>query len=53
VAQLLSEKPMELGYDDEVWRGTDARGLPVSSGLYFFRPEAGEAVVTGKLMLLK
>jgi hypothetical protein len=53
VVTLVNEIPLESGYHDEVWRGINDRGQPVSSGTYFFRLESAQSTVTGKLMLLK
>lgn len=35
------------------WNGTDERGEPVASGLYFYRLEMGGEVVSRKMVLLK
>ena len=36
-----------------VWHGTDDRGRAVTSGVYFYRLQVGETVLSGKLMLVK
>lgn len=41
------------GLHDVVWDGTNARGEPVASSVYFVRMSAGSSVDTRKLVLLK
>jgi hypothetical protein len=35
------------------WSGSDDRGVPVSSGIYFYKVSAGKFQDVRKLMLLK
>lgn len=35
------------------WNGTDERGRPVSSGVYFYQAQAGDFASTKKMLLLK
>ncbi len=52
VRTLLDEiKP--AGTHRITWNGTDREGQPVSSGIYFYRFQAGEVVKTRKMLLLK
>ncbi len=38
---------------NEIWRGVDSRNKPVSSGVYFYRIEAGGYQSTRKMLLMK
>ena len=52
VKSLVNElKPVGTYYI--VWDGTDASGISVTSGLYFYRIEAGNFNQTKKLMMMK
>jgi hypothetical protein len=52
VRTLLDEiKP--AGTHQITWDGTDHEGQPVSSGIYFYRFQAGDVVKTRKMLLLK
>jgi len=42
-----------LGKNEIVWDGTDAEQNPVASGLYLYRLEAGEQIISKRMMLLK
>jgi Zn-dependent metalloprotease len=41
------------GYHHVFWRGTDARGTEVSQGMYFYRLETGDKVLTRKMLRAK
>jgi len=41
------------GYYSVSWDGRDGEGKEVSSGIYFYRIEAGDFVQTRKMILLK
>ena len=41
------------GYHKVTWKGTDARGQEVSQGVYFYRLEAGDRVLTHKMLMVK
>ncbi|MCD4818185.1 MAG: hypothetical protein K8S23_05805 [Candidatus Cloacimonetes bacterium] len=43
----------KLGIYEVVWNGTDDEGKKVSSGLFFYRLEAGDFVQIRKMLLLK
>jgi hypothetical protein len=44
---------MDNGVYSVIWDGKDERGIPVSSGIYFYRLTAGELKITNKLIYLK
>ena len=52
VAELVSSQQSE-GIHQAVWDGRDAAGVPVASGLYLYRIEAGTFTQTRKMTLLK
>ena len=52
VARLYTG-PRPEGPHTVVWNGLDHRGAAVSSGVYFYRLEAGERTQTGKMLLVK
>ncbi|HER44256.1 MAG TPA: T9SS type A sorting domain-containing protein [Candidatus Eisenbacteria bacterium] len=52
IATLLDEV-REAGSHEVLWNGKDTQGNSVASGVYFYRLEAGSAVTTKKMMLLR
>lgn len=52
VVTLVDEISGE-GFREAVWDGTDSKGVPVSSGVYFYRLKAGKKILTRKMVLLK
>ncbi len=51
--RTLVDEVLPAGSHVIIWNGTNDRGDPLSSGVYFYRVIAGEQVVTRKMMLLK
>ena len=49
----LLEDVRGAGPHEARWNGTDATRASVSSGVYFYRLEAGKKVLTNKMVLLK
>jgi hypothetical protein len=52
VNELMNARLSE-GFQQTVWNGTDSRGNPVSTGVYFCRLQAGSKVLTKKMVLIK
>ena len=52
VRELMSG-PQAAGRHEALWDGTDARGTPLASGVYFVRMSAGSGTYTKKMVLLK
>ncbi len=53
VRTLVASEVQNAGRYQIRWNGMDDRGVPVSSGVYFYRISAGEFQNVQKLMLLK
>jgi hypothetical protein len=51
--KTLVHTPLGEGLKEITWHGIDARGNPVSSGVYFYRLTAGKRTLTKKMILLK
>ena len=49
----LVNKELAAGNHQLLWDGKDAKGSSVSSGIYFYRMEAGSYRATQKMMLMK
>ncbi len=52
VKTLISNR-LDAGYHTIAWRGDDNSGKPVSSGIYFYRIEAGDFSMNRKMIMLK
>jgi hypothetical protein len=52
VAELINGES-EAGYRSVVWDGSDRAGVPAAPGVYFSRMEAGEKVLSRKMVLVK
>jgi hypothetical protein len=50
---VLVDGHQAAGDHEVLWNGCDATGSPVSSGLYFYRLEAGDFEQTRKMVLLR
>ncbi len=53
VRRLVDENPYPQGRHQQVWDGRTGGGQATSSGVYFYRFEAGDQKRVGKLTLLK
>jgi hypothetical protein len=53
VARLLNGAKLEKGTHSVEWRGLDAQGRAVSSGVYFYRLQSGKDVISKKMILLR
>lgn len=52
VKQIASQ-PFKSGSHSLKWNGTDSKGTPVASGIYFYRLTSGGKTKTQKMMLMK
>ena len=53
VRTLLHERPLESGYHDLSWDGSDDRKHPVGSGIYFYKLSTEKEQLSSKMTLLK
>jgi hypothetical protein len=53
LVRVLDSGVKEMGTHDAVWDGRDAKGEAVSSGVYFYRLNAGSFSETRKMVLMK
>ena len=53
VAALIADAELPAGIHSAQWRGVDAAGRQLPSGIYFVRLSAGEVLLSRKMTLLK
>jgi hypothetical protein len=53
VVRLVDRTVMSAGFHTAVWDGRDGYGRRVASGVYFYRLETNEAVLTKKMLVLR
>jgi len=53
LVRTLVDEVVGDGYQERIWDGKDARGNPVSSGVYFYRLTAGDKTLTKKMVLAR
>ena len=49
----LAEGAYPAGYHTVLWGGTDGRGAAVSAGMYFYRLETADRVLTRKTLVIR
>jgi flagellar hook assembly protein FlgD len=50
----LVNEVRSAGYHQAVWDGSDSKGAPAATGVYFYRIVAGDAFIeTRKMVLMK
>ena len=50
---FLSDREFPSGRSRVLWDGTDAKGRPVTSGVYLYRIVAGDFIESRKMILLR
>jgi hypothetical protein len=53
VVKTLVEGKQEAGYKSVTWDGRNDRGVPVGSGVYLYRMEAGSFTATRKMVVVR
>ncbi len=53
LVRVLVDDYRDAGYHAVVWDARDAKGIPVGSGLYYYRILASDFTLTKKMVLLK
>jgi hypothetical protein len=51
--QTLVSGPMNAGTYDVTWNGRNQANLPVASGVYLYRLDVGDQVMTRRMVLVK
>ena len=51
--KTLINRTQDAGYKSVIWNATNDYGKPVSAGIYLYQIQAGEYIITKKMMLLK
>ncbi len=49
----LVDGNLDRGFNEKFWDGRDSKGVPVGSGVYFYRLSAGEKTFTRKMVLMR
>jgi flagellar hook assembly protein FlgD len=49
----LVDGERDKGMHHADWSGADARGIPVASGVYFYRLSAGKETISRKMILMR
>ncbi len=50
---MLVDRKQAPGFYEMLWEGGDEEGLPVASGIYFYRLQAGKNIQTKKMLLVR
>jgi flagellar hook assembly protein FlgD len=53
LVRTLVHDRLGSGYKEFAWDGKDAKGVPVGSGVYFYRLKAGNKEFAMKMLLLR
>ncbi|HSG27688.1 MAG TPA: M1 family aminopeptidase, partial [Candidatus Krumholzibacterium sp.] len=53
LVRVLTDGVWPAGSHDIVWNGLDSSGVPVASGVYFYRMESGDTSTSKKMVLLR
>jgi hypothetical protein len=53
VVKTLVDAKQEVGYKSVTWDGRNDHGVPVGSGVYLYRIEAGSFTATGKMVVVR
>jgi flagellar hook assembly protein FlgD len=53
LVRTLVDGSLPAGFKEVSWDGKDASGVPVSSGVYFYRLETGKQTLARKMVYLK